>query len=281
MVQAMGSANRGPTDAFLLRLSSGDETSDTDNDQLPDAWETQFNLDPRLSDASGDPDGDGISNLEEFQQGTHPLGTAHAVPRRRARRSRPFDTRLALFNPNAAPGGRPGALPVPARVRRAGHPWAGHHRAASRDAGAVCARHARRVDRPRPGRRGVRHDPRIGPAGRGRSDHELGRHCVRQSCRDGHGRPGLGLVSRRRCDHQRLPALLPAAEPESDRSDGHHRVPAGTRTRTGDPHLHLGASIARDARRLDAASLAARRRGLGPDRHRRRKRRSSWNARCT
>ena len=48
MVQAMGSANRGPTDAFLYRLSSGDETTDTDNDQLPDAWETQFNLDPRL-----------------------------------------------------------------------------------------------------------------------------------------------------------------------------------------------------------------------------------------
>ena len=98
----MGSANRGPTDAFLYRLSSGDETTDTDNDQLPDAWETQFNLDPRLSDANGNPDGDGLTNLQEYQQGTHPLGR-HTRYLAEGATIAPFETRLALFNPNPAP----------------------------------------------------------------------------------------------------------------------------------------------------------------------------------
>ena len=102
MVQTTGTANHGPTDAFLYRLSSGDESSDTDNDQLPDAWETQFNLDPRLSDANDDPDGDGLTNLQEYQQGTHPLGR-HTRYLAEGATIGPFETRLALFNPNAAP----------------------------------------------------------------------------------------------------------------------------------------------------------------------------------
>lgn len=45
--------------------------SDTDSDGLPDYWETHYfgNLDQGPSD---DPDGDGKTNLQEFQEGTNP-----------------------------------------------------------------------------------------------------------------------------------------------------------------------------------------------------------------
>ena len=40
---------------------------DTDQDLIPDAWELQFGFDPNDgSDAAGDPDGDGYSNLAEY-----------------------------------------------------------------------------------------------------------------------------------------------------------------------------------------------------------------------
>src|SRR6185503_5814267 len=48
---------------------------DADNDGLPDAWEQRFfgNLN---ATASGDADGDGLSNLQEFKGGTNPLDGA-------------------------------------------------------------------------------------------------------------------------------------------------------------------------------------------------------------
>lgn len=52
---------------------------DTDGDGMPDAWEISRNLDPNdngslnpENGASGNPDDDGLSNLEEYQKGTHP-----------------------------------------------------------------------------------------------------------------------------------------------------------------------------------------------------------------
>ncbi len=46
--------------------------SQTDNDGLPDSWETQYfgNL---SQNGSGDPDADGVSNSQEYQSNTHPL----------------------------------------------------------------------------------------------------------------------------------------------------------------------------------------------------------------
>jgi hypothetical protein len=52
---------------------------DQDGDGLPDWWERANNLDPFSDDAGADPDGDGLSNLEEFFAGTDPHSTASAL----------------------------------------------------------------------------------------------------------------------------------------------------------------------------------------------------------
>ncbi len=44
--------------------------SDSDNDGMPDGWEVQNSLNPLVNDANGDTDGDGITNLEEYNEGT-------------------------------------------------------------------------------------------------------------------------------------------------------------------------------------------------------------------
>lgn len=47
---------------------------DDDNDGMPDAWELAYGLNPlNAADAAIDSDGDGRSNLREFQDGTDPL----------------------------------------------------------------------------------------------------------------------------------------------------------------------------------------------------------------
>ncbi len=45
---------------------------DTDNDGMPDAWETSNGLNPAVNDAAGDLDGDGTSNLNEYLTGRKP-----------------------------------------------------------------------------------------------------------------------------------------------------------------------------------------------------------------
>jgi hypothetical protein len=45
---------------------------DRDRDGMPNAWEKAHNLDWRKANANGDPDHDGISNIEEFRLGLDP-----------------------------------------------------------------------------------------------------------------------------------------------------------------------------------------------------------------
>ncbi|RYD34734.1 MAG: hypothetical protein EOP85_19575 [Verrucomicrobiaceae bacterium] len=45
---------------------------DTDSDGLPDAWETTYGFPIGQNNAAGDADGDGLTNLQEYQLGTDP-----------------------------------------------------------------------------------------------------------------------------------------------------------------------------------------------------------------
>lgn len=48
------------------------QSLDTDGDGMPDAWEIVNKLDPFVNDAALDPDGDGLTNLQEYLAGTDP-----------------------------------------------------------------------------------------------------------------------------------------------------------------------------------------------------------------
>lgn len=69
------------TDSDGDGLSDGNEikvygtnrfVADTDSDGMPDGWEVAHALNPLVNDAALDPDGDGLTNLQEYQNNTDP-----------------------------------------------------------------------------------------------------------------------------------------------------------------------------------------------------------------
>jgi hypothetical protein len=88
--------------AGAFRYQQLTSPDDTDGDGLTNAWETQWGLNPNSADgdngAAGDPDDDGVLNIDEKNAGTHPRGfvkryLAEGVV------NFFFDTRIALANP--------------------------------------------------------------------------------------------------------------------------------------------------------------------------------------
>lgn len=62
-----------PLDPTRQTEGDVDPNGDTDNDGMPDAFESQYGLDPlRSSDARQDLDRDGLSNLWEYKLGSDP-----------------------------------------------------------------------------------------------------------------------------------------------------------------------------------------------------------------
>jgi hypothetical protein len=75
---------------------------DADGDGMPDVFETTFGLNPNdPSDATIDSDGDHVSNLQEYVNGTNPKGTSKRYFAEGAANSF-FTTRFGVFNPNPA-----------------------------------------------------------------------------------------------------------------------------------------------------------------------------------
>ena len=97
--ELVASDTNGADNIFLL------DPIDLDRDGLPTQWEMSLGGDPFSSagaeGASGDPDGDGRSNLQEFAAMTHPRGVASATRYfAEGATSALFETRYSIANPS-------------------------------------------------------------------------------------------------------------------------------------------------------------------------------------
>ena len=97
-----GADTNGVSDVFAVDLLS---RFDRDTDGLDDRWEIAMGLDYASSagadGASGDPDGDGVTNQQEQTAGSHPKGASREYLAEGADNAF-FKTRIALANPGPA-----------------------------------------------------------------------------------------------------------------------------------------------------------------------------------
>ena len=69
---------RGPQQwaSFSITVDTGGFNGgfalDSDSDGMPDWWEVQYGLSTNVNDSAGNPDGDGLTNIEEYNSGTLP-----------------------------------------------------------------------------------------------------------------------------------------------------------------------------------------------------------------
>lgn len=101
LIDAAGASVRRPSAYRFIATAA-----DADADALPDDWERTFGLDftSNIGDAgaSGDPDEDGLLNLQEWERGGHPRGL-HRLYFAEGATGRFFDTRFSLANPSPLP----------------------------------------------------------------------------------------------------------------------------------------------------------------------------------
>ena len=64
--------NDGLSDVKEGTYSTDINKADTDSDGMPDGWEVQYELNPLVKDSDVDTDGDGHTNLAEYNAGTNP-----------------------------------------------------------------------------------------------------------------------------------------------------------------------------------------------------------------
>jgi hypothetical protein len=80
---------------------------DDDDDGLPTSWENTFGLNPNSNalehGPNGDPDQDGLTNMQELNGGTHPRGYFHPLLAEGASNAF-FSVRFALLNVGTLPG---------------------------------------------------------------------------------------------------------------------------------------------------------------------------------
>jgi hypothetical protein len=85
----------GVTDVFVIDLP---DQFDADNDGMRDSWESFFGI----TDPNADPDGDGLTNVQEAAAGTNPVGTVRRYLAEGATGTF-FHTRIAIAAPRLSP----------------------------------------------------------------------------------------------------------------------------------------------------------------------------------